>query len=57
MFRELSLFVLLHNTNFMNKLKLKDFYKSKMKNSSFTVQLSIIYQITPLSTQSKGWST
>ena len=57
MFRELSLFVLLHNTNFMNKLKLKDFYKLKMKNSSFTVQLSIIYQITPLSTQSKGWST
>ena len=54
---DLSLFVLLYNTNFMNKLKFNNLNKFKTQNNTLTVKISIVYKITPLSTQRKGWST
>ena len=54
---DLSLFTLLYNTNFTNKLKFNDFFKLKTKNNTLTIQLFIIQKINPLSTQRKGWST
>ena len=54
---DLSLFTLLYNTNFTNKLKFNDFFKLKTKKNTLTIQLFIIQKINPLSTQRKGWST
>ena len=50
------LFVLFYNTNFVKNLNLMIF-KLKTKNNSLTVQIFSIYKVTPLSTQSKFWST
>ena len=35
---DLSLFTLLYNTNFTNKLKFNDFFKLKTKNNTLTIQ-------------------
>ena len=50
-----SLFVLLYNTNFMNKIKFNDSMKLKIIN--WLHNFSSIYKITPFSTQRKCWST
>ena len=45
-FADLSLFVLLYNTNFMNKLKFNDFYlKLITKNNLLKVQIKIKIKI------------
>ena len=54
---DLSVFVLLKNTNFVNKLKFNDKKKFKKKIIHYLYKYSIIYKITPLSTKKKGWST
>ena len=55
---DLSLFVLLYNANFMNKLK---FYDLKKNSKQITIHrlytLFSIYKITPLSAWRKGWSS
>ena len=56
---ELSLFVLLYNANFMNKLILK--YLKLLYTKDIKIHLlytfSSIYKITPFSNQRKGRST
>ena len=54
-FVDLSLFVLLFNTNFMNKLK--SMISLKLKKGIDCTNFLYSYKITPLSTHRKGWST
>ena len=52
----MTLFVLLYDTNFMNKFKFNDFFKLKTKNNSLTAKYFFQSTKSPHS-QRKGWST